>query len=481
MQKYTRKCLVSLLLLVPLVLHAQIQVDWSRTIEESHGAVNAVAGHDGGYVIAAFGGPYSAVKIGTEGNVEWHQDYGNALWNLIKAPDSGYVLVGEQFSQQWNSYVVELIRTDNTGNTIWRRTYADSSDNEAGSICTTGDGGYALVTQSYNDIWLIRMNSMGDTVWTHRYDINLFDDIYFYDALTQTIDGGFVLAGATQDASHNYDMFLLKTGATGTIEWVETYGEANTTERANIVRVLHSGYLIGGMRRSDESGASPQAYLIRVDLSGDIIWEQGYNTFEGITTQPSPVTGGWLLTGSTREFSNSNDAYIIQIDSSGVLQWDTTIGTDSTDEFGGPILSAGEFTYVMAGTKRDIEATQHLWVTQFTVDSITGIVTNPQLPLPGSVHLFANYPNPFNPATTIAYELPPGEWYVRLSVYDVAGRRVRTLVQSTKSRGAYQVQWNGQDHVDNPVASGTYLARLTVESPAGKVISIRTRKMIVLR
>jgi len=72
-----------------------------------------------------------------------------------------------------------------------------------------------------------------------------------------------------------------------------------------------------------------------------------------------------------------------------------------------------------------------------------------------------NYPNPFNPSTTIRYSLPKAE-NVTLQVFDVGGRLVRTLVRGVKKpAGAFEVQWNGTDAAGRPVASGVYFYRLT--------------------
>ncbi|MEE9162770.1 MAG: Ig-like domain-containing protein, partial [Candidatus Neomarinimicrobiota bacterium] len=79
--------------------------------------------------------------------------------------------------------------------------------------------------------------------------------------------------------------------------------------------------------------------------------------------------------------------------------------------------------------------------------------------LPGEFVLHPNYPNPFNPATTIGYEVPQ-RGPVELVVYDLLGRPVRTLVQATVEPGRYRALWDGHDEAGQPVASGLYIARL---------------------
>ena len=97
--------------------------------------------------------------------------------------------------------------------------------------------------------------------------------------------------------------------------------------------------------------------------------------------------------------------------------------------------------------------------------------------VPGTITLLPNYPNPFNPSTVIEYGLPAsaaGE-AVRLAVYDVAGRRVRLLVDARQAAGFYRVTWDGADEAGAPVASGVYVYRLR----AGGFQQVR--KMILLK
>ncbi len=88
--------------------------------------------------------------------------------------------------------------------------------------------------------------------------------------------------------------------------------------------------------------------------------------------------------------------------------------------------------------------------------------------------LYANYPNPFNPTTQIAYELPEaGE--MRLVIYNALGQEVRALVQGKQEAGYYRVTWDGKDAVGRQVSSGLYFYRLTSGGFA------ETRKMMLLK
>jgi hypothetical protein len=104
--------------------------------------------------------------------------------------------------------------------------------------------------------------------------------------------------------------------------------------------------------------------------------------------------------------------------------------------------------------------------------SVTGVGDQP---LPKAFALHGNVPNPFNPSTTIGYEIPPAGADVNISIYDVAGRRVRTLVHEHRPAGVFSVPWNGDDDRGQRVASGVYFYRMRAGS------FVETRKMVLLK
>ena len=83
--------------------------------------------------------------------------------------------------------------------------------------------------------------------------------------------------------------------------------------------------------------------------------------------------------------------------------------------------------------------------------------------LPTSFALESNYPNPFNPTTTIRFDVPEAS-DVRLEVYDLMGRRVATLVNGQMAAGRYEATWNARSDAGTAVASGIYLYRMQAGS-----------------
>ncbi|HET6462302.1 MAG TPA: FlgD immunoglobulin-like domain containing protein, partial [Candidatus Krumholzibacteria bacterium] len=96
-------------------------------------------------------------------------------------------------------------------------------------------------------------------------------------------------------------------------------------------------------------------------------------------------------------------------------------------------------------------------------------------PTPNRLALHANVPNPFNPITTISYDVPAHGADVNISIYDVSGRLVRDLVHEHRTAGVWSVEWNGEDDRGQRVASGVYFYRMR----AGAFVD--TKKMVLLK
>jgi hypothetical protein len=104
--------------------------------------------------------------------------------------------------------------------------------------------------------------------------------------------------------------------------------------------------------------------------------------------------------------------------------------------------------------------------------SVTGVRDTP---LPASFALHSNVPNPFNPITTISYDVPAPGADVSISIYDVSGKLIRSLVKEHRGAGTWSVQWNGDNDRGQGVASGVYFYRMR----AGEFVE--TRKMMLLK
>lgn len=95
--------------------------------------------------------------------------------------------------------------------------------------------------------------------------------------------------------------------------------------------------------------------------------------------------------------------------------------------------------------------------------------------VPDKFALNQNYPNPFNPSTQISFDVPQGAEHVFLNVYNILGQNVNTLVNGVMNGGTYTVEWDANDAMGNPVASGIYFYELRSNSFTAR------KKMLLIR
>jgi hypothetical protein len=99
---------------------------------------------------------------------------------------------------------------------------------------------------------------------------------------------------------------------------------------------------------------------------------------------------------------------------------------------------------------------------------------SPSSPLPESYVVYQNYPNPFNPITQIKYELPKVS-LVNITIYDMMGRQIRTLINNQQDAGYKSIQWHGTNNNGSPVSAGLYL--YTIQAGDFR----QTKKMVLLK
>ena len=125
--------------------------------------------------------------------------------------------------------------------------------------------------------------------------------------------------------------------------------------------------------------------------------------------------------------------------------WDRRLWNDSEAQL---------YQLTVAGTVQDVVLDPDNWVLQQSTCSMTDVPSTSAPP-----YTMRAWPNPFNPSTTISFELP-ASGPVELAVYDVKGRRVRILVSARREAGSHEVAWDGRDERGRRLPSGIYFCRL---------------------
>jgi hypothetical protein len=221
----------------------------------------------------------------------------------------------------------------------------------------TSDGGYILVglTNSYGagdrDIYVIKLNSVGDTIWTRTFGNSTIDDGY---SIIQTPDNCYVITGVITDQNNNYksDAFLLKIDQDGNIKWMKTYDSGKATAFASSILQTHDGgFLLSG----GTSDSIYFAYIIKTDSVGNPEWNKIFNS--SYTNAESLAAssfeddfGNYYITGKTNSPpSGNNDIFVIKFSSSGNTIWSKTYGAVWSSDNGLSICKTYDGNFVIIG------------------------------------------------------------------------------------------------------------------------------------
>ncbi len=262
--------------------------------------------------------------------------------SLIQSKDTGFVMSGSCYgfgaSIKQDTYI---IKTNDKGDTLWTRLYRDPNNNISGTkIQETFDGGYIFTgfgapVGETSDIYLTKINSLGNIQWSYNYGqaSGAFAFGEHGNDVKQTPDSGYVVVG---DATINgvHDAYIIRVDKNGTLLWTRTWGGSFDDAAVHVENTVNGGFVVSGLA----NGSSPLASvsITKFTANGTIQWANiyqfpTYTIHSGIDIKQLPDYG-FLLTGITNNGSGgSGNAYLLRTDSSGNILWSKKYGTLGND------------------------------------------------------------------------------------------------------------------------------------------------------
>lgn len=410
-------------------------------------------------------------KYDLAGNHLWSKRYGGLVGEGVggvSVDSSGRVVITGHFSgtadfggglfTSAGAQDIFIAGYDADGNHIWSRQFGSGSSDwgssvaayPAGDIVTTGlfhgnlsFGGPPLNNYGEGDSYLVKFDSAGNHLWSRNFDPPWSDDVTI-DASGNVLITG--TAGRTADfgglpltCSGGRNVFLAKFDAAGNHIWSQCFGDSlhwwafHPLVAADAATVT----LSGGFAGTWDFGGGPitsagfeDIFLAIYDTSGNHVWSRQF----GDSLIDNDIAAGLAL-----------DPH------GNVVLAGTFLGV--VDFGDGPLTSIGY----------DVFLAEYTRVPTAVIKPITTAPTT-----------FFNYPNPFNPSTTIQFVLPH-ETTVNLTVFDAQGRRVLTLLDEKRFAGINRITWNGKDATGAAVSAGLYFCRLTTDNHE------YTRKILLLK
>lgn len=408
------------------------------------------------------------VRTDSNGIVFWTKNYGSANIEVGRyveqTKDSSLIIVGYTNNTNGKGYDIYLLRLDRWGNKLWEKTYGGSDWEFAYSVHETSDGGFIIAGGTYSygagneDAYLIKTDMNGHTLWTKTYGGVEDDEAR---SVRETMDGGFVFSGITKSFNDsNGDAYIVKTNSIGDTLWTKYFGGAKEDQANDIIECKNGDFAFCGLTYSYSTAESDQ-FVTRISSNGILIWENNivkdlkHDAFEAIVETKS---GKLISTGTTSSYGGGqDDGCVVMLDASGNyipdgkggFYYGSSVGAGGHDQLFS-IAITSDNGYILCGftdsTKIGFNATNMFLVktdslAQFppmkfwfsTNELNSNIITSATI-----------FPNPFNTEATVAIvatkDMQPSD--IKMEMVDIIGRAFvpdYRIVQSQNTNISFQL------------------------------------------
>jgi hypothetical protein len=301
------------------VCHGQIY--WKKIFERVECYYSYVLTQliDGNYLVA--GGKSGNVylfKITPFGDTLWTKTYGRTGYNCANAiastPDGNFIVAGCSNAVGCGVY---LLKINQNGDTLWTKTYGGTGKEVAYAITTTPDGNSIVAGVTFSSIgagyiYLLKINSDGDTLWTKTFGGSSFDCAL---AVKPMADGNFIVSGKSESFDGGrFEMFLLKITPKGDAVWEKNY-DIDIGMHQSITPTSDGNFII--------AGGNSSIYIVKITPQGDTLWTKIYggNDNDCATAIRPTLDGNFIVAGNTASLSYTTDSYFLKITPQGDTLW----------------------------------------------------------------------------------------------------------------------------------------------------------------
>jgi len=418
-------------------------------------------------------GDYCTIKYNSSGQQQWVKIYsgnttGRDIPFKVAVDDQGNVVVtGQSYIDAQRNDDIVTIKYASDGTQLWI-VYHDGSgttpEQDSGrDMVLDAQGnvyifGHSTRLVTWYDLFLIKYNSAGAVQFTRDYTGPHNNTTEYGVALTLDNTGNIFCIGELSDGT----LAVLKYNSSGVQQWVYIY-TSNFFNKAKDISTDAAGNVIFC------GSAGSTGFTAKLNSSGALQWNRivtGTGGNEIVNSLIIDNMGDVYLTGKIAAGSYF-DIVTEKINPSGILQWRAAhSGSGNFNDFGNAVSRDASGNIVVAGGS-NVGGFNNFCTIKYAPGTIGIESTGNNIPEIFTLH--QNYPNPFNPVTNIEFDVPKSS-FVKLTVYDVKGRAVETLVNSELSPGTYKTDWNGTNF-----SSGVYFYKLESDG------FVQTKRMILIK
>jgi uncharacterized delta-60 repeat protein len=221
---------------------------------------------------------FRVLKLDADGDPDWVSGigiygdiYADSASSIIEVSGGGYLVVGNSEDTLGN-YDVWILRINAAGEIIWDKMLNKGDYNEASDVQQTSDGGFIITGYTnfgYGSYWIIKLDSNGDTVWEKLDDGTSASAL---NSIRQTLDGGYIGAGRVYShATADNDLCILKLDHSGATEWRKTFDGKDSYEDIaySISQTSDGGYIVAGYTTTYAN--KTDIWLLKLNKDGEIL------------------------------------------------------------------------------------------------------------------------------------------------------------------------------------------------------------------
>lgn len=370
-------------------------------------------------LLILFEGRISFAQIPT---LQWSHCFGGSQYDIgydvEVTNDNCFLVISNTLSNDGDivlnhgSADVWVIKLDSTGNTMWQRSYGGSNGDGSAAICKTYDGmsvigggsssidGDLTFNQGSADYWVFKIDNVGNIVWQNTYGGSGPE---FIRSIWATSDSGFVAVGDCDSddgdvtghhgvASSDPDIWVIKIDSLGQLVWQKSLGGIYGEEGYGVCQNRFGDYYIAGNCAIPTGDVTANYggfdfWIVKLNDQGNIIWERslGGSSSESPNSILPTWDGGCIVTGESSSIDGDvtgnhggADVWVVKIDSSGVIQWQRSYG-GSGGEGGWNIRKTNDGGYVVLAGSSSMDGEvsgQHgfldFWL--FKIDSLGNLL-----------------------------------------------------------------------------------------------------------
>ncbi len=300
-------------------------------------------------------GDHYLLKLDLNGNILFEKTYGGALaeegFKILTTKDGNLLLVGSTESTTSNQKDVHVIKVDTAGNLLWENIFGGPLDDWPNTVIETSRNEFCIVgtTESYGagarDIYLIWVNQDG----------NLLSEIYHGESgidggadLLEVENNNLLLFGYTENyGAVNRDLYLLKMNSLGDSIWAKIYGGNDYEESQKLVKTQKGDFLLHG--HSASTDPIHDMYTVKVDNTGNPIWAKNYGgtSHDGGQAMLINSEGNYVLIARSTSFgAGDRNIYMVTTNTNGDVLSEEVLGGSKAD-WGQDILEHQGHYYIV--------------------------------------------------------------------------------------------------------------------------------------